>query len=162
MVMTEEDVSEGARRFLLDNYGDGPQIFEPIDVDVDRPDLIVVIEHQSPNRQWVIHSIESKADTNPLTIYDHRETCPAVRQARKYYGNYRWLAVSEDAYWGLEDYERRKLLKDCRKTKRRTGLLVVSESDIDIVVKPGYYPGSWVDCYKDEEWILEELIGALA
>ncbi len=162
MNMTEQEVSEGARDLLLETYGGGPQIFEPTDIDGDRPDLIVFVEYQSPNRQWVVHSVESKSDKRTLTVFDHRQTCLAVSQARKYYGNYRWLAVSEDVYWDLEEYQRRKLLRDCRKTKRRTGLLVVSRTNADIIVKPGYHPGSWIDCYKDEDWLLEELSGALA
>ncbi len=162
MNMTEQEVSEGARDLLLETYGGGPQIFEPTDIDGDRPDLLVLVEYQSPNRQLVIHSVESKADTRPLKVYDQRETCPAVLQARKYYGNYRWLALSGGAYWELEEYQRRKLLRDCRKTKRRMGLIVVSRTDADIIVKSGYHPGSWIDCYKDEDWLLEELIGALA
>ncbi len=43
--MTEQEVSEVARDLLLETYGDGPQIFEPTDVDGDRPDLIVVVEY---------------------------------------------------------------------------------------------------------------------
>lgn len=159
-MMTEDEVSESARKFLVDKYHQAGNVvwhFEATDVDGDRPDLIVIIGYQSPSRQWVVHSVESKAEARSLRVLDRRETLPAVAQARKYYANYRWLAISKEAYGALEGYEWRKLVSDCRKTKHPTGFLVAYKTETDLIVKPGYYPGSWIEYYANEEWYVEQL-----
>jgi len=159
-LMSEGDVSASVRKFILKNYwedGCAKYIFEATQYNLKRPDLLVFVEYQSPRRQWTIHSVESKVNRRYLTVSDWRYVCSGVKQARSYKANYRWLAISKEAYWDLSDEGWRKLKRDCRGTVRDTGLLIAYKTKVDEVIQAGYHPGSWVEYYRDEDWILEEL-----
>ena len=158
--MSEKDVSESAGKYLSREYAEKGNVvwhFEAVDTDGDRPDLLLFIEYQSLRRQWVTHSIESKCNKRYVTVSDMRRTCSGVRQARKYYANYRWLAISRDLCYELTDEEWEKLKNDCRKGSIKVGLLVAYKTRADEEIKAGYHPKSWVEFYKAQDWILEQI-----
>lgn len=158
--MSEKEVSKSARKHILQNYwedGQAKYIFEATQYNLKRPDVMIFLEYQSPNRIWTIHCVESKANRRDLTVSDLRQVCSGVKQARSYKGNYRWLAISKEVYRDLYDSEWRKLKRDCRGTTRNTGLLVCYKTKVDKIVRAGYHPGSWVGYYTDMEWLLEDL-----
>ena len=158
--MYESEVSESVRKYLFKKFlQEGVAIwqFEAMDVDFDRPDLLFFIEYQSPRRQWVTHSVESKCDRWYVTVTDKRKTCPGVQQARKYYANYRWLAISRDLFYELTYEEWQKLKKDCKRSYPKTGLLVAYKTKVDKYINPGYHLGSWIEYYKAYGGILKEL-----
>ena len=160
--MTEQDVSRTARREIRREYHTNGKViwhFEAPQWDARRPDLIVIIEYQSRNRQWVVHSVESKVDRRYLTSSDQRYVCDGVKQARSYRANYRWLAISKEVLNDLWDYEWLKLKRDCRGTKHNVGLMVAYRTKVDIYVNPGYVPGYFIPHYRDEEWYEETLGG---
>ena len=106
--MSESEVSESVRKYLIKEYSQEGTVvchFEASDTDGDRPDLLLFVEYQSPRRQWVTHSVESKRAKRYATVSDRRWTCLGVQQARKYYANYRWLAISRDLFYELTDEE---------------------------------------------------------
>jgi hypothetical protein len=154
--MTEIEVSENAKRYLVRNFQpDGTTVcyFEATDIDNYRPDLLLFFEFQSPKRQWVTHSVESKRSRRYVTVLDGRKTCSAVKQARKYYANYKWLAISKDLYYDLTDEEFAKLKRDCKRCFPRIGLLISYKSKVEEWVSAGYNAGSWIDYYKEQNWI---------
>lgn len=158
--MSEEDVSNSARKFIIQNYrkkGQAKYIFEATQYNLKRPDLLIFIEYQSHRRQWTIHSVESKVDRRYLTVSDRRYVCSGVKQARIYKANYRWLALSKEAHADLSTEEWRRLKKDCRGTTRNTGLLVAYKTKVNEIVRAGYHKGSWIGFYQDEDWILKDL-----
>jgi hypothetical protein len=86
-----------------------------------------------------------------------RRTCSGVQQARKYYANYRWLAISRDLFYELTDEEWKKLKNDCRKGSPKVCLLVAYKTRVDEYIKAGYHSGSWIELYKAQDWILEQI-----
>lgn len=158
--MSENEISESVRKYLIREYSQRGTIvwhFEATDTDGDRPDLLLFIEYQSPRRQWVTHSIESKRARRYVTVSDRRRTCLGVHQARKYYANYRWLAISKDLFHELTDEEWQKLISDCRRSFQRVGLLVTYKTRVDEYIEARYHPGSWIEYYKAQNWILEQI-----
>jgi len=158
--MSEEDVSNSARKFILRTFweaGQSTHIYEATQYNLKRPDLLVFIEYQSPRRQWTIHAVESKVRRRYLTVSDRRYVCSGVKQSRSYKANYRWLAISKEVYRDMYDEEWRKLKRDCRGTLRNTGLLVCYKTKVDEVIRAGYHPGSWIQYYRDQDWILKDL-----
>lgn len=150
-VMSESEVSKSVRKYLFKKYlqkGIAIWQFEAMDIDFDRPDLLFFIEYQSPRRQWVTHSVESKCNKRFVTVTDMRRTCSGAKQARKYYANYRWLAISRDLFRELTYEEWHKLKKDCRRTYPKTGLLVAYKTKTDKYISPGYHLGSWIEYYQ--------------
>ena len=159
-LMTESDVSNSARKFILRNFWEDGQakcIPEATQHNLKRPDMLVFIEYQSPKRQWVVHSVESKVNLRDLRVSDYRRVCSGVKQARKYKANYRWLAISKEAYYDLSEEDWDKLIDDCHGTSRNMGLLIAYKTKVDEIVRAGYHPGSWYDYYKDKEWLVEDL-----
>ena len=162
MEMSESEVSESARKYLIKRYSQEGTVvchFEAIDTDGDRPDLLLFIEYQSPRRQWVTHSIESKRAKRYVTVFDRRQTDLGVQQARKYYANYRWLAISRDLFYELTYDEWTKLKSDCKRSYPKVGLLVAYKTKVDAYIEAGYHPGSWIKYYKAQDWILEQIEG---
>lgn len=160
MGMSEYEVSESARKYLIREYSTKGTVvchFEATDTDGDRPDLLVFVEYQSPRRQWVTHSVESKRLRRYVTVPDNRYTCSGVRQAREYYANYSWLAISKELFNGLTDEEWQKLKNDCKSSYPRLGLLVAYKTKVDKYIKAGYYPGDSIKYYKAQDWILEQI-----
>lgn len=158
--MTENDVTRTAMREISRRYwAKGTRIThsEAVQRDLSRPDLIVILEYQSQNRQWVVHSVESKVDRRYLTGYDQRKVCDGVKQARTYKANYRWLAISQEVADDLYDYEWRKLRKDCKRTKHNVGLMVALKTKAYIWEQPGYFPGYFIPYYSNEEWYVDAL-----
>ena len=158
--MSENEVSESVGRYLSKEYSEkGIAVlhFEAVDTDGDRPDLLVFIEYQSPRRQWITHSVESKCNKRYVTVSDMRRTCLGVHQARKYYANRRWLAISQDLFNELTDVEWWNLKTDCRRGAPRVGLLVAYKTKVDKYIEAGYHSGSWVEFYKSQDWILEQI-----
>jgi len=158
--MSEIEVSKSVRKYLFEKYlQEGVAIwqFEAMDIDFDRPDLLFFVEYQSPRRQWVTHSVESKCAKRYVTVTDKRKTCPGVQQARKYYANYRWLAISRDLFYELTYEEWQKLKKDCRRSYLKTGLLVAYKTKVDKCVNPGYHQGSWIEKYKADGQFVKEV-----
>jgi len=156
--MSESDVSESVRKRLIREYSQKGAViwhFESTDMDGDRPDLLLFIEYQSTTRQWVTHSIESKRAKKYITVSDRRQTCLGVQQARKYYANYRWLAISRDLFNEVTYEEWKKLKSDCKRSSPKVGLLVAYKTKVDEYIKAGYHPGSWIEYYKAQESILE-------
>ena len=158
--MSEKEVSTSARKYILQNYwkdGSAKHILEATQYNLKRPDCMIFLEYQSPRRQWTIHIVESKANRRDLTVSDLRKVCSGVKQARSYLANYRWLAISKEAYREIHDSEWRKLKRDCRGTTKNTGLLVCYKTKVDKIVRAGYHPGNWVEHYTDMNWLLEDL-----
>lgn len=158
-VMSENDVSKSVGKYLEKYAEKGTVVWHPeaIDTDRDRPDLLVFIEYQSPHRQWVTHSVESKCNKRYVTVSDMRRTCIGVQQARKYYANYRWLAISRDLFNELTYEEWKKLRSDCRRSSPKVGLLVAYKTKVDKYIEAGYHRGSWVEFYKAQDWIIEQI-----
>lgn len=158
--MSESEVSRSVRKYLFRMYlqeGIAVWQFEATDIDFDRPDLLFFIEYQSPRRQWVTHSVESKCDKRYVTVSDRRKTCSGVKQARKYYANYKWLAISRDLFNKLTNEEWRKLKKDCKRSFPKVGLLVVYKTKVDEYIEAGYHPKSWIEYYKAQGGILKKI-----
>ncbi len=158
--MSESEVSNNVRKYLLKEYhqkGQAVWHFEATDTDGDRPDLLLFIEYQSPRRQWVTHSVESKRSRQYIIVSDMRNICSGVQQAKKYYANYRWLAISKDLFYSLTDEEWDKLMSDCERTSKRIGLLVAFKTKVDCYIEPGYFPKSWIEYYRTQDWILEQI-----
>jgi len=158
--MSERDVSESARKHLYREYSERGRVvwqFEAIDTDGDRPDLLVFIEYQSPRRQWVTHSVESKCNRRYVTVSDKRSTCTGVQQARKYYANYRWLAISKDLFNELTDEEWKKLKNDCKRGSPKVGLLIAYKTRVDENIRAGYHQGSWIELYGAKDLFLEQI-----
>ena len=158
--MSESEVSESVSKCLIREYSPEGKVvwhFEATDTDGDRPDLLLFIEYQSPRRQWVTHSVESKCDKRYVTVSDRRRTCSGVQQARKYYANYRWLAISRDLFYELTDEEWEKLKRDCKRSFPKVGLLVAYKTKADEYIESGYHLGSWIEYYKAQDWILEQI-----
>ncbi len=101
----------------------------------------------------MVHTIESKRASAPLVSTDRRRLAPAVAQARKYSGNYRWLAVAVAAYEELSRQDQIRLKNDCRGTKHKVGLLVCWKTKAERLVESGFWPGYWLRHYKDEPWL---------
>lgn len=158
--MSERGVTKSVRKYLFKNYlkqGVAVWQFEAMDTDFDRPDLLFFVEYQSPHRQWVTHSIESKCNKRYVTVSDRRKTCTGVQQAREYYANYRWLAISRDLFNELTYEEWQKLKEDCRRGHPKVGLLVAYKTKVDEYIKAGYHTGSWLEYYKGQDLILEKI-----
>ena len=158
--MSENEISESVRKYLVREFhqkGKAIAHFEATDTDGDRPDLLLFIEYQSPRRQWVTHSVESKRAKRYVTVSDKRRTCSGVQQARKYYANYRWLAISRDLFYELTDEEWEKLENDCKRSFPKVGLLVAYKTKVDEYGEAGYHPRSWIEYYKAQDWILEQI-----
>jgi len=148
------------RKYLLREYhqiGEAVWHFEAIDTDGDRSDLLLFIEYQSPKRQWVTHSVESKRLRRYVTVSDLRKMCLGVRQARKYYANYRWLAISRNLYYSLTYEEIKKLKNNCKRSSPKVGLLVAYKTTVKLFIKSGYHPGDWIKYYRAQDWILEQI-----
>lgn len=160
MGMSESEVSESVRKYLIREYSQEGTVvchFEAEDTDGDRPDLLLFVEYQSPRRQWVTHSVESKRLRRYVTVSDKRYTCSGVKQARKYYANYNWLAISKGLFYELTDEEWEKLKSDCERSSPRVGLLVAYKTKVDECIKAGYYPGYLIKYYKAQDWVLEQI-----
>lgn len=158
--MSESEVSESARKYLISEYMQEGTVlcyFEATDTAGDRPDLLLFIEYQSPYRQWVTHSVESKRAKRYVTVFDRRRTCLGVQQARRYYANYRWLAISKGLFNKLTDEEWEKLTSDCRRSCPKLGLLVAYKTKVDAYIEAGYHAGSWIEYYKAQDWFLEHV-----
>lgn len=158
--MTENDVTATARGRITRDYHVGGRVIaqpEASQWDLRRPDLIVIIEYQARNRQWVVHSVESKVDKSYLAYSDYRYIADGVKQASSYKANYRWLAISKEAYNALSNEQWFKLKRDCRRYKYNIGLMVAFKTRADIHVEPGYFPGYYIQHYRDEEWFEKKL-----
>jgi len=158
--MTEIDVSESARNWILQNYhteGQAKWHFESPQWDGRRPDLLIFIEYHSPRRQWVTHSIESKVRHRYLAVTDYRKTCSGVSQAKSYKANYRWLAISKEMFNTLSDEEWDKLQNDCVRYSKNVGLLVAYKTKVDEIISASYNPGSWIEYYQAMDWFINDL-----
>lgn len=154
-MLSEKDVSKSAIKFIRWNYDEGDEYryqFEPVRWDGTRPDAVLVLEWCRGKRDRV-HTIESKRDYRALISWDRRKVAPAVAQARRYSGNYRWLAVSHESFGKLTRDEEIQLKKDCRRTKHNVGLLVCWKTKSELLVEPGYWPRDWLCDYVDEPWL---------
>ena len=157
--MIEQEVSNSVRKFILREFHRGGKAlwhYEATDTDGYRPDILIVIEYQSPNRQWVAHSVESKVSKHYVVVSDKRKTCSGVKQANNYLANYRWLAISKDVYYDLADDEWEKLQDDCYRYSPRVGLLVAYMTKVELIIQAGYHLGSWIEYYKKADWFFEE------
>lgn len=151
----ELDVTKSALRHIRKNYKGSGEVrweLEPRTWRGLRPDGAVFFGW-SRGKSDMLHTVEAKVDSRDLLSSDKRSISQAVKQARGYPGNYRWLAVGVGAFDELSRGEQLQLKRDCRRTKHNVGLLICWKTKSDALVSPGYWPGYWLNRYEDEPWL---------
>lgn len=64
----------------------------------------------------------------------------------------------ESLFYELTDEEWKKLKSDCKRGSPKVGLLVAYKTKVDVYIEAGYHPGSWVEYYQAQDWILQQII----
>ena len=62
-----------------------------------------------------------------------------------------------DLFYELTDEEWEKLESDCERSSPTVGLLVAYKTKVDPCIEARYHPGSWIEYYKAQDWILEQI-----
>ena len=136
--ITEKDCTKIATKEIAESFIRKKCAYfsgEVADSDRLRPDKVIV--HLFDYRKKVnkynvcIHTVESKVH-HRYFIRRGNAYSEGVSQARNYYGNYCWLAVSN--YVELLGEEDEKLISDCKRAG--VGLIICRKTRADIVIKP--------------------------